>query len=59
METTEAYELNSTLRSTALNMDFLNYQQILMKAPQSDLDNTYNDSPRKEKVCYDSISEGN
>lgn len=59
--TTDIYEMNSTLKTSPLNnMDFINYQQILFKPNQessSDLDNSFIDSPKREKVCFDSISE--
>lgn len=58
METTDAHEMNSTLKtSSALNMDFINYQQVLLKTPQSDMNHSSIDSLTKEKVCYDSIIE--
>jgi len=57
MDTTDIYEMNSTLKTSAINMDFINYQQLLYKPSQQDSDNSFCESPNKEKVCYDSISE--
>jgi len=57
--TTDIFERNLLLKTLPLeNMDFINYQQILFRANgTSDNENSSSDSPKKENVCYETISE--
>jgi len=57
METTDINELNSTLKTSPANIEFINYQNFIIKTSSSDMDNSFFDSPQKEKVCYNTISE--
>jgi len=57
MEIGDMYEMNSTLKTSALNMDIINCKQVIFKSPQSDLDHSDLDSLLKDNVCYDSIIE--
>ncbi len=55
METTNLSDQNTTIKTTPENIKFLNHQNLFPN--QSEMDNSFFDSPRKEKVCYNTISE--
>ena len=56
METIDYNDLNSTIKTTHLNIDYPDFKQILMKRT-SDLEESFFETPEKDKICFDKISE--